>query len=496
MTAFGFNDAGGGTIVPRFAAKELARRGWDVTRLPRRRRARPVRRALRAARVGGGRRPARRRPQPAARAAGTSATRPRARRRADHRRVRGVWIASQPDVVHFHNLHNLGAALLDVAAARGVPLVLHRPTTTGSSARARTCSRGDGALCAGPGDARRDCATCVGAPDAGRAIRTAWRGIRERVPRGVTACLAVVRRRAPHADRPGLPGRAARRRPPGGARRGRGAGSASAATARPAAPASALTVGFFGSAYAHKGAQLLVQAAQLVDATLRVRDPRRGAASASPSACAALDPRGVVELHGAFRPRELPGLLAGVDVAALPSHVVGLRAAGGRRVPRRRASRCWRRGWAASPRPIRDERRRPGLRRRRRRRARARRSSGWRPSRACWSACRPASRRRAAFAAYVDELEAYYAGERPVARGRREPPRPPSRWVGEHDAPTSLARINREVAARLRRRRRCACARATDRADDARAAAARRRRRGAPPVAAGLPPAAPRATSR
>ncbi len=31
MTAFGWNDPGGGTTVPRLAAKELARRGWDVT---------------------------------------------------------------------------------------------------------------------------------------------------------------------------------------------------------------------------------------------------------------------------------------------------------------------------------------------------------------------------------------------------------------------------------------------------------------------------------
>src|SRR5690606_13261424 len=31
ITAFGFNDSGGGTTIPRLAAKELARRGWDVT---------------------------------------------------------------------------------------------------------------------------------------------------------------------------------------------------------------------------------------------------------------------------------------------------------------------------------------------------------------------------------------------------------------------------------------------------------------------------------
>ena len=31
MTSFGWNDPGGGTTVPRLAAAELARRGWDVT---------------------------------------------------------------------------------------------------------------------------------------------------------------------------------------------------------------------------------------------------------------------------------------------------------------------------------------------------------------------------------------------------------------------------------------------------------------------------------
>ena len=31
LTSFGYNDSGGGTIVPRHLSKELARRGWDVT---------------------------------------------------------------------------------------------------------------------------------------------------------------------------------------------------------------------------------------------------------------------------------------------------------------------------------------------------------------------------------------------------------------------------------------------------------------------------------
>jgi glycosyltransferase involved in cell wall biosynthesis len=51
------------------------------------------------------------------------------------------------------------------------------------------------------------------------------------------------------------------------------------------------------------------------------------------------------------------------------------------------------------------------------------------------------------FGAYVDELEAYYGGARP-SRVTVEPAAAVS-WVGEHDAPTSLARINRRVTAAL-----------------------------------------------
>ena len=133
------------------------------------------------------------------------------------------------------------------------------------------------------------------------------------------------------------------------------------------------------------------------------RAPARRSTAAASSSCAAPS-----------RPRELPELLAGVDVAVMPSHVVGLRAAGGRRVPGRARARCVGRALGGLAEVVRDERRRPGLRRPLdARRPRAPRSTAWPPSRACSSACRPGSRRRAPFAAYVDELEAYYAGERP-----------------------------------------------------------------------------------
>jgi glycosyltransferase involved in cell wall biosynthesis len=56
-----------------------------------------------------------------------------------------------------------------------------------------------------------------------------------------------------------------------------------------------------------------------------------------------------------------------------------------------------------------------------------------------------------AFAAYVDELEAYYGGARP-GRVQREPSAQDVavRWQGDHGLPTSLSIINDRVSARLR----------------------------------------------
>ena len=87
---------------------------------------------------------------------------------------------------------------------------------------------------------------------------------------------------------------------------------------RPGRGSGPLTVGFVGSAYPHKGPQLLVEAAQLVDCDLRVRIhgevPRTFAERLQ-----ALDQRGVVELAGAFSHSELPAILAGLDAAVIPS---------------------------------------------------------------------------------------------------------------------------------------------------------------------------------
>jgi glycosyltransferase involved in cell wall biosynthesis len=442
MTMFGFNDAGGGTMLPRYAAKELVRRGWDVT-------------VFHAA-VG---------PDPSGVPYALREWEEDGVRLVDvHNRPHGlldlgaperelddppitaafadVLDRVRPDVIHFHNLHNLGAALLDVAAARGVPSYFTTHNYWLVCPRAYLL-RGDASLCGGPGDAGGDCASCVGSHDvAGHQQRLT--GIRDAFSRAITACLTVshgVRRTLVDQGYPADALDVVRQSVPA-------EDETWARVGRDRAPGrlddDVLHVGFFGSVYAHKGAQLLVAAAQDAAAEVRVhihgevpermeRELRR------------LDRRGIVEIHGAFAPSELPDLLARVDAAALPSlwwDCAPLTAAEclAARVPLlaprmgglAEAIRdgvdglAFDGGDAAGlTRAIERLAGEPGLL--------EALQAGIAPPRG--------------FAAYVDELERYYAGERP-SRVEQEPPVAVS-WVGEHDAPTSLARINRRVVAEL-----------------------------------------------
>ncbi|HEU4702480.1 MAG TPA: glycosyltransferase [Conexibacter sp.] len=317
MTAFGWNDPGGGTTVPRLAAKELARRGWEVT----------VFHAAVKPAVG----------QPAYHLAEWEDD--GVRLVGVHNRAHGLWDRERPlrelddppitaafaveldrvapDAVHFHNLHNLGAALIDQTAARGIPswFTTHNYWLICPRAYLMT---GEGTICAGPGDGRR-CATCTGgaAPDE-YARRLAE--IRARVARGVTGVLAVseaVRRTLLGAGYPaamvdvvrqGMPHdtelweRLGRDRAPG----------------RAAGPDGPLTVAFLGSAYPHKGPQLLIEAAQRVQAPIRVLIHGEVPDVFAPT-LRALDARGICELRGTFATSELQQVLAGVDVAVLPS---------------------------------------------------------------------------------------------------------------------------------------------------------------------------------
>jgi glycosyltransferase involved in cell wall biosynthesis len=315
ITAFGWNDAGGGTTVPRLAAKELARRGWDVTvfhaavplsskRIPyeiiewEEDHVRLIGVHNRPHGVFDLGNPLRELDDPLITSAFAQAL----------ERVR-------PDVVHFHNLHNLGAALIDQAAVRGLPSFFTTHNYWLICPRAYLVT-GQGLTCPGPADGAR-CAACVGTPDQQASYRQRLAAIRSRAESGLTRILAVsdavrhaligagygpdlidvVRQALPHER--AIWEAVGRERPPG-------------------RHEATLSVAFVGSGYPHKGPQLLIEAAQRTRAPVRVQIIGEVAAWFVDQLMA-LDKRGVVELRGPFAPSELPSLLAGVDAAVLPS---------------------------------------------------------------------------------------------------------------------------------------------------------------------------------
>ncbi|HET6508894.1 MAG TPA: glycosyltransferase [Baekduia sp.] len=445
MTAFGWNDSGGGTMLPRFAARELVNRGWDVT----------VFYAAVEPDPSGVPYAISERDDAGVRLIGVH-NRPHGlldhghpERELDDAPITAAFAdvmdRVRPDVVHFHNLHNLGAALLDVAAARGVPSYFTTHNYWLVCPRAYLL-RGDNSLCGGPGDAGADCATCLGGAAAGQGDAYAARlaSIRDSFSRSITACLAVshgVRRTLVDQGYPADALDVVRQSVPAEER-------AWELVGRDRVPgrvrSDALTVGFFGSVYAHKGAQLLVAAAQRADAPVRIQI--HGEVSpAMARNLRALDRRGVVEVVGRFAPSELPDRLARVDVAALPSlwwdcaPLMAAECLAGR-VP----LLAPRMGGLAEA--IRegvdglgfDGGDADGL---------ARAIERLAHEDGLLESLQAGIEAPRGFGSYVDELERYYGGERPSRVG--EEPAAAVAWVGEHDAPTSLARINRRVVGEL-----------------------------------------------
>ncbi len=443
MTAFGWNDSGGGTIVPRLAAKELARRGWEVTVF-----------------------------HAATRATEAAVPYELVESEEDgvhligvHNRAHGIWDLRnplrelddppitaafaraldrvRPDAVHFHNLHNLGAALMDQAAARGLPSFFSTHNYWLICPRAYLM-KGTGEICAGPGDGA-NCAGCVQSGET-EAHRLRLEGIRSRFERGIGACLTVsegVRRTLLGAGYPAQALDVVRQGMPHDSEIWERLGRDRA----PGRSGERLTVAFLGSAFPHKGPQLLVEAAQRARAELRVQIHGEVPAAFAKQLLE-LDRRGVVELCGAFQPSEIDRVLAGVDVAALPStwwDCAPLAAAEclAARVPlivprlgglaeaiadgvdglafealdSDDLARCLDR--------VAEE---PGLLERLQSQIRAPR----------------------AFSDYVDDLEAYYAGERPgQVQTQLAAEDLAVRWQGDHGLSTSLSIVNARVTERL-----------------------------------------------
>lgn len=442
MTSFGFNESGGGTTVPRLVAKELVRRGWDVT----------VFHAAVAQTPSGTPYEIVESEQDGVRLIGV------------HNRHHGLFDPThpwreiddppiseafeqeldrlRPDVVHFHNLHNLGAALIDRAAARGLPSYFSTHNYWLICPRAYLLDE-RGAICAGPGDGSA-CASCAGSHDE-EGQRRRLSEIRSRAERGLTAILAVsdaVRRTLINAGYPADLIDTVRQAMPHEAEIWERVGRERS----PGRHAGPLTVAFLGSGYPHKGPQLLIEAAQRTRAELRVRIIGE-VPPLFERELHRLDRRGLVEFVGPYAPSEIGSLLGEVDVAALPSlwwdcaPLAAAECLAARTVllvPRLgglpEAIRDGVDGLTFDGLDVDDLARaldrlalEPGLLERLQAGIEAPRE----------------------FSRYVDELEDYYGGGRPGRPGPQPPERLSVRWQGDRGLATSLSIINDRVSERL-----------------------------------------------
>ncbi len=319
LTSYGWEDAGGGTRVPRNVARELRRRGHDVT----------VFHAAVDDLAGAPEYAVRRwRDGDGIELVGVH-NRPHVMldldqplREIDDPAISATFGATldrvRPEVVHFHNLHNLGAALIDETRARGIPAfyTTHNHWLVCPRAYLVTAA---GELCDGVADEGRSCAACANAPARAREFAVRRSEVRDRFTLGVERCLAVSASVARTMESVGY-------RPdqivvlqqamPEPEELWRLVGRDRA----PGPIGEGLVVGFIGSAHALKGPKVLVDAAQLLPPGVHVRihgdvrpDVERWLRSADTGAR--------VELAGAFATAELPTILASIDVAVVPSVV-------------------------------------------------------------------------------------------------------------------------------------------------------------------------------
>jgi glycosyltransferase involved in cell wall biosynthesis len=316
LTSFGWDDTGGGTRVPRNVARELVRRGYAVT----------VFHAATAIIEGAEAYAVRTWWEDGVELVGVF-NRPHALLDLGHplreiddppiaRAFASVLDRVRPVAVHYHNLHNLGASLVDESRARGIPAVFSTHNYWLLCPR-NYLFRADLSLCSGPADEGRACAACVGTPGLAADYALRRTGVADAFSAGVETCLAVSETVARVLVGAGFARDQVQVLPQAmpepeliWAQVGRGR--------RPGRRGEDLVIGFVGSAYAHKGPQVLVAAAQRLPEGVRVvihGDFRAGAERR----LRAGDGKNRVEIAGSFAASDLPSILAGIDVAVVPS---------------------------------------------------------------------------------------------------------------------------------------------------------------------------------
>ncbi len=441
LTSFGFNDPGGGTVVPRLASRALVARGWDVT----------VFHAAVQPLPGAGAYAVREWEEDGVKLVGVF-NRPHGlldighpRRELDDPAIAKAFAELldrvRPDVVHYHNLHNLGLSLVDETFARGIRSFFTPHNLWLICARNHLMREGGG-LCDGPGADGANCAPCAGSRDAGGYAARRIEMI-ERVAGRVGQVQAVSGFVRDMLVDGGLPEAMVSVLPLGAPSaetiwRAVGHHRVARDRSRP------LVVGFVGAGVWHKGVFQFAAAANAV--TGDVRFVLHGSISdADRARLARIDPAGRVELAGAYAHADLPGVLASIDVAVVPSAVwegapltvgearaarlpvVASRMGGLAEGVRDGIDGLLVEGWSET-----------GL-------AAAMQRLVDRPFLLAVMAAAIGAPRT--FADYVDDLEAGYTAG---AAAHTEPTTPLAvRWRGDFDAISSLARINSEVVRRL-----------------------------------------------
>jgi glycosyltransferase involved in cell wall biosynthesis len=444
LTSFGYDDPGGGTLIPRTAARELAARGWDVT----------VFHA--AVREAAGERPYTVREwddEHGVHLVGVF-NRPHGLLDLGHpgrelddppiaRAFARILDDRRPDAIHYHNLHNLGLSLADEAGARGIPAWFTPHNFWLVCARNHFVREG-GALCEGAADGGRACAACARSRDAEGYARRQTE-IRERIAARVEAILPVSETVRTVLEGAGFDSRALhvqRLAAPAAETLWRKVG----ANRAPGRAGAGLRAGFIGSLAAHKGAHLAAEAVRAAgpQVTLDVHGEIPDAINAA--RLTGDDHLGQVTVHGSYTTADLPAILASIDVAIVPSLVwetAGLTVleclAAGVPVIVSAMGGLIEGVTEGVDGLVVDGRSSAGLTEALRRLATEdglleQLQTGIVPPKM--------------FAAYVDELEALYRhGELPAATGG---PLPVAvQWTGDQQAVSSLATINREIANRL-----------------------------------------------
>lgn len=320
LVMYGWADSGGGTMLPRAVARELARRGLRVSVFYASARPEPGRgdyALLRGSEDGAALYGLCNRPSLFLDLSAPG-------REVDDPRARSAFASLldelRPDVVHFYNLHNLGMSLAAVVRSRGVPSVFSSNNYWALCPRLYLIDPRLARCTGGTADGGK-CARCTGAPDvaaaaAGHARR--GRAAREFLQH-VDVHLATSQRvRDLHVAGGADPARirVLLQQPPGSEEIWRRTGARRAVVARLDRP---LRAAFVGSVMPHKGVHVLAAALQALPAgsveCTAFGDLQRDYLAE----LRRVDAGSRIGFHGAYRQEDLPELLAWADVVVVPS---------------------------------------------------------------------------------------------------------------------------------------------------------------------------------